>query len=403
MNINIKRICIVSQSHLCRNPRILKEAKALTAAGYQVTIITGIYSTELHQEDLSLLANTGILYKIYSDLSRQTLQTFKIRAIKKLGLFLERLGVESRYSLGYNAGRLTKVLQVQESDLYIMHQELATVIGSKLLQKHKVAFDLEDWYSEDLLPEARATRPLALLKKAETVALKNSAYCTTTSVSMAQKLADTYGCKKPDVVYNAFPSIDVISAEKQFVHPLKLFWFSQTIGPGRGLEEFISLLNRVPSMLELHLLGNISGDYQEMLIALMPTQHRIVFHSIVSSEELPAKIAEFDIGLALELTSPPSRNYTITNKFFQYIGSGLPVIATETEGQMEMFQQFKPGLLLPQKASEEDIDRLIQWLGNAEGLKLARQQALEAAGFFSWEQQAKKIIRLVEQALGTGC
>lgn len=115
----------------------------------------------------------------------------------------------------------------------------------------------------------------------------------------------------------------------------------------------------------------------------------------------PAKISEFDIGLALELTSPPSRNYTITNKFFQYIESGLPVIASETEGQREMFGRFQPGILLAQSPTENDIDSFIQWLHDAERLQSARQQALKAARFFSWDKQAQAIINLVTKALET--
>ncbi|MGN6180546.1 MAG: glycosyltransferase family 4 protein [Mucilaginibacter sp.] len=383
----------------------MKEARTLSAAGFEVHIINSVYAADLIDEDNQLIKDYKISVYHATDLTGHNISAWFDRLAFKIGrVLIQYAHTENVFALGYGSKRYIKLARSVQADLYICHQELATFVGNELLKEgYKVASDLEDWYSEDLLPDDRKMRPIKLLKKLEVNALKNSAYCTTTSVSMAQKLADTYGCKKPDVVYNAFPAADVISAEKQFDHTLKLFWFSQTIGPGRGLEEFISLLNRVPSMLELHLLGNVSSDYREMLIASMLKQHRVVFHSIVSNEELPAKIGEFDIGLALERTSPPSRNYTITNKFFQYIGSGLPVIATETEGQMEMFQQFKPGLLLPQKASEEDINRLIQWLGNAEGLKLARQQALEAARFFSWEQQAKKIIRLVEQALGTGC
>jgi len=401
LNPSAKKICIITQSHLCYNPRVLKEARTLSAAGFEVHIINGVYAADLIREDNKLIKDYKISVHHATDLTRHNLSAWFDRLAFKAGrALIQYAHAENVFALGYGSNRYIKLARSVQADLYICHQELATFTGNKLLKEgYKVAFDLEDWYSEDLLPDDRKMRPIKLLKDLEANALKNGAYCTTTSASMAQKLADTYECKKPDVVYNAFPAVADIPQEKEFNCTLKLFWFSQTIGPGRGLEEFISVLNHVPKTLELHLLGNISDDYRRILTAFMPRQHGLMFHSLVSNQELPAKIAEFDIGLALELTSPPNRNYTITNKFFQYIESGLPVIATETVGQMEMFQQFKPGLLLPQKPSENDIDRLVQWLGNDALLKQSRQQALMAARFFSWGQQAQKIIHLVKQAL----
>ena len=42
--INETRICLISKAHLSANPRLLKEARALSQAGYKVSIICGKYS-----------------------------------------------------------------------------------------------------------------------------------------------------------------------------------------------------------------------------------------------------------------------------------------------------------------------------------------------------------------------
>ncbi|MCF8294760.1 MAG: hypothetical protein K9I34_01750, partial [Bacteroidales bacterium] len=51
----MKKIGILTQSHLCRNPRVVKEANTLAAAGYDVHILTTFTSAELLQEDLTLI------------------------------------------------------------------------------------------------------------------------------------------------------------------------------------------------------------------------------------------------------------------------------------------------------------------------------------------------------------
>jgi glycosyltransferase involved in cell wall biosynthesis len=397
------KICIVTQSHLCRNPRVLKEATTLATAGYDVTILTNIISADLYRQDLlAISAFPAIKLQVISNLSVSNLHSFTDKFLSKIGrLLVHSFKIENSLALGYGAARYYNKAKAVKADLYICHQELATYIGTRLLNEGcKVAFDFEDWYSEDLLPEARAERPISLLRQLEAIALNKGAYCVTTSNALAKQLSQVYLCPQSKVIYNVFPSPGSVHNKiKGFSQPLKLFWFSQTIGPGRGIEQFMKILAALKTSLELHLLGNITVGYCEILTTLMPRQHQLYFHPLVDENQLAAKIAGFDIGLALELDTPLSRNYTITNKFFQYIQSGLPVIASETAGQDEAFDKFKPGFKLSQQPSSRQISELDRWLNHPGELQLAQQQAIEAAAFYNWENESKKLLQLVNNAL----
>ena len=79
------------------------------------------------------------------------------------------------------AGQQFKVAKDQK----VFVHRLATEEGKK------VAFDIEDWYSHDLLPEARASRPLALLRKLEKKALCNGVFSITTSESATVNLTSS--------------------------------------------------------------------------------------------------------------------------------------------------------------------------------------------------------------------
>jgi glycosyltransferase involved in cell wall biosynthesis len=396
-----KKVCIITQSHLCRNPRVLKEAIALAGEGYEIKILTSIISTDLYNQDLTAIKlYTNISLQVISDLSRLTINSIVDKLFTKIGRLLTRnLKIETSLSLGYGATRYYNKAKVIMADLYICHQELATYIGTKLMNAgYKVAFDLEDWYAEDLLPDARAERPINLLRRAESEALNKGIFCVTTSNALAKKLSQVYSCPQPQVIYNVFPSFDAMS-QKDFSNPLKLFWFSQIIGEGRGLEQFFNMISTFKNRLEIHLLGNISTRYHDKLNALLPKQHQLYFHSLIEENKLAEKIAEFDIGLALELDIPMSRNYTITNKFFQYIQSGLPVIASETEGQNEAFKKFNPGFKIPQKPTITQITQMEQWLNNTDELQVARKRTIEATSVYNWEIESKKIVSLVSRTL----
>ena len=397
---NKSRICIITQAHLCRNPRVLKEAITLSEIGYELFIVTSSYSKRLSLQDQFLIQNHNIKLVKISDLTKKDNHSLIDRGSKKLGnLLIKHFNFETSLALGYGSFRYYKICKALKADLYLCHQELATFIGNKLLRSGcKVAFDFEDWYSEDLLPDARNERPVNLLRKVESRALNSGLFSVTTSGALAQVLSKTYSCKLPAVIYNAFQSNTHLPEKtKSFNSPLKLFWFSQTIGTGRGLEEFMQVLASVKNTVELHLLGAITVEYKQELSLLIPLQHQIHFHKLVEEQHLAEKISSFDIGLALEKTEPLSRNYTITNKFFQYLQAGLPVITSETAGQSEVFNAYKPGFML-NKYSEPGQDAEFEnWLNDPEALTIARNRAKEAAYFYNWENESKKLIQLVNK------
>lgn len=399
-----KTIGIVSQSHLCRNPRVVKEAISLAKANYNVIIITSIYSKKLFTEDLKLIEGFNISIQIVSDLSQSNFKSLIDRIQKKLGTIVNQyLKIENPYTLGYGINRYMKLCVALAADLYICHQELATYIGTKLIKKgYKVAFDFEDWYAEDLLPKARQERPINLLKKTEAKALTSGLFCYTTSEALAHQLSENYKAKLPYVIYNVFPKLHIEHKHITLNKKLKLFWFSQSIGPGRGLEEFLEILNQINTGLEFHLLGNVSLDYQNFLTISLSKQHHLFFHHLVETSELAKKIATFDIGLAIEKDEPKSRNFTITNKFFQYLQSGLPIITSETAGQLEIFSKNNPGLLIKLKPNQQQLLELEQWLTDEKRLNEAKAKAIELGKIYNWEIEEKKLIHMINHYINEG-
>jgi glycosyltransferase involved in cell wall biosynthesis len=399
MKYILKQICIITQSHLCRNPRVVKEALLLVEKGYTVTIINSTYDHDLNAQDIHIIEGSGIELLHVAQLEKRNLTSFLYRWIKKTGnLLVKYLKIQTPMALGYASWEYVSVALKQHADLYICHQELGLYCGVCLLKHNKkVAFDFEDWYAEDLLPDAQIDRPLKLLRRLEHDALNQGAFCLTTSNIMARQLAATYHSPVPNVVYNTFDvETNILTNTKAFTSPLKLFWFSQTIGPGRGLEEFLQLINSVPMKLEIHLLGMVSDSYKNFLLQMPGPQHQLLFHSLVAPDKLAAKIAQFDIGLALELSTPQSRNYTITNKLFQYLMSGLPIIATNTMGQQEVINKYNVGISIDFNDIERSLNRLMALFNDSQRIKDLSQQARKMAAVLSWDAEKEKLFDPIE-------
>lgn len=116
---------------------------------------------------------------------------------------------------------------------------------------------------------------------------------------------------------------------------------------------------------------------------------------------LSARIAEHDIGLALESPQIRSRDLTVTNKLFQYLEAGLAVVATKTAGQIEVLQQFPgAGILVPSGDAMALANAINDWVGDREKLHASQRSAKQAGQQIPWSTQAEKLVAQVVISLG---
>lgn len=419
------KILILIGAHLCTAPRPQKEADILSAAGHEV-IVRGVwFDPSLVNRDRHLIAQKSWKFKPVLDFCPcHRLTNSYVRLEAKLARKqFQQSGRFSPSLLGYGARAMLKAALQEKADLTIVHSEAGLWVGEQLLKRGLcVGVDFEDWFSQDLLPSALVTRPVKEIKRLEEHLIRNCSYCLTTSQALSEALANTYQALKPTVIYNIFPpelkgqssnhlqlktqnstySLQERCANKT-QHLPRLHWFSQTIGPGRGLETLFQSLSYLHLPVEIHLRGNYSENARAWLEPQIPEnwRDRIFIHPTVANDELPDRIAENDIGLALEQTHPPSRNLTITNKLFQYLQAGLAVIATDTAGQREVFQKCPDiGRLIPCQHPSALADAITDLIQNPHTLQTAKQAARKASEEnFSWKSQCDRMIQITNRVL----
>jgi glycosyltransferase involved in cell wall biosynthesis len=114
------------------------------------------------------------------------------------------------------------------------------------------------------------------------------------------------------------------------------------------------------------------------------------------------RIAEHDIGLALETPSVRSRDLTVTNKVFQYLEAGLAIVATETAGQREILSECsEAGVLVPAADPKAIAAALSSFINDPAKLRAAKAAALRASQErFSWGEQEAALIQSATLALG---
>jgi glycosyltransferase involved in cell wall biosynthesis len=150
-------------------------------------------------------------------------------------------------------------------------------------------------------------------------------------------------------------------------------------------------------------LGDVRPGYRDELLARVPAARRKAIHFLppVSPTELPGKLTEFDVGLALESQQPRNHDLTISNKIFQYLNAGLAVVATDTVGQSEVLRAVPAcGLLVAADVPSMVTAQLDSLLGQRDRLRACQMAARAAAtADYCWEQDAPRLLAAVAAAL----
>jgi len=400
------RILIIIIGHLCNAPRPQKEAETLANAGHDVTVAGVWFDPEFVRRDRLLMKNKKWRFEPIIDFQpHQKINNFFVRLRSRLAKEkFQKLGIFSPSLFGYGTRAMLRYALQQKADLTIVHSEGGLWVGSQLLdQGYQVGVDFEDWFSEDLLPEARASRSIKQLKSLENRLINECTYCLTTSHAMAEAMAEAYNSKPPTVIYNTFPLEDRLQldgkiCDRQNLNIPSIHWFSQTIGQGRGLEILFQSLRHVNKPVEIHLRGNCSESSHQWLDSqiLQEWYGQIFIHPTVPTNELLSRIAEHDIGLALEIPYCFNRQFTITNKLFQYLQAGLAVIATDTSGQREILSKYPEiGQLILNNGAIALADAINTLIENPQKLAATKKAALSVAqDSLNWENQEDSILRL---------
>jgi glycosyltransferase involved in cell wall biosynthesis len=300
--------------------------------------------------------------------------------------------------------------QKQGADLTIIHAESGLWVGCQLLARgFRIGVDFEDWYSEDIPTLEKINHPFKQLKHFESQLLRKCSYRLATSKVMADGLAAAYGTPRPVCIYNTFPRLerqhmDGRILDRQRGDVPSIVWFSQTIGTGRGLEPFLAALPIMKRKFEIHLRGSIRPEVKSRFLALCPNDWRdcLYFHPTVPNHELLSRLAEHDIGLALEQKDVLSRNLTVTNKLFQYLQAGLAIVATRTAGQAEVLSNVPEVGELTDYEPEKMAAAVNRLLESDNHLSKAKQASLTGfENLYCWERQEPVLVEHAQAALNS--
>lgn len=339
-------ICLISPGHLTSNPRLVKEADALTAAGHTVEVIHG-RSFPAHDVEDQRFGGRGwhvasrVPYGVLASVSFRWRQ----RVRQRFSILLLRLGLNHPW-LHYLAIHpvcvdLIRAALSVKADLYIAHYPPALPAAALAASRagSLYAFDAEDFHLGDVPDSRPYAMRRRLVRFVESRHIHGCSYVTAASPGIADAYVSAYGISRPSVLLNVFSRASAPSAPSArgwFSDEPSIYWFSQTIGPNRGLESALQAIALSVSRPLLVLRGFVSDDYRKSLVELasaLDVLDRLRFLSHASPDDMTGLAAPHDLGIASETGYTPNNAIALSNKLFTYLLSGVPVLLSDTPGQ----------------------------------------------------------------------
>ncbi len=412
----MKKITLISSAQLAYNPRLVKEADALHAAGFAVRVVAMDMDAARAQLDQSLMVGRGWQLEVVTARRngaghglwrraafRQKLSSMLVQGVNTGGL---RTLAYSRF-----APELARLAAHEPADLFIAHNLPALPAAAQAARRWqaKLGYDAEDFQGGIRRFDAAPTLEDTLTARIEAEFLPQCQHLTAASPGVAAAIAGLAGGHRALPVLNVFPLAERPAAPpvRPPGGPLKLYWFSQVVGTDRGLADAVRAVALLPAgSVELHLRGQCDAAARRYLDELIARHgaatQAVTVHPPVPLRELVALTAQYDVGLALE--EPISENRVIcmhdlcTNKVFTYLLAGLALAATALSDEKPVYDGA--GFVYPHGQPEKLAAGLRHWLEHPAALRAAQEKAWAlGATRYNWDLEKEKLVAAVKNVL----
>lgn len=408
-----RKVVIITSGQPSLNPRLVKEADLLAEIGDDVTVIYQYWNNWATELDNAILKDKKWnAIRIGGDPFTQKISYWYTRLRHKISvLMLKTFGFIynlPELAIGRCTIELTKTAQKIKAEVYISHNLAALPAAVNAAKKNNAycGFDAEDFHRQEVSDDLQSLH-YQLVKYIEDKYLQATDYFTAASPKIAAHYKALYPQLNPSTINNVFPIKNLVNFEDKInSKELKLFWFSQTIGPKRGIEDAIAAIGSLKnSSISLTLLGDISQDQLHYFktfateAGLNPSQ--LQFLAPVQPEHIFKLAKNYDIGLALETGFCLNNNIALSNKIFTYLTSGLAIIASETSAQKEFTSTYsKVGKSYPIHNIKALAALINFYIQNNDQLTQAKKEAhLLAKNELNWEKESIKFLKLVTKPI----
>ncbi|MGW7834702.1 glycosyltransferase [Staphylococcus xylosus] len=259
-------------------------------------------------------------------------------------------------------------------------------------KKAKVIFDAHEIYSKNMFVDSK---PLLskVVQELEKCFTKNiNSFITVSNAAKDYYLSQGYK-KEPIVITNA-PIKEGFVAKNNNNNNFEVVYQGQLVS-NRGYEEFLEAgryINDENIKLIIRGFGHLENELKDL--KKKKDINNVDVQDPVEMNQLVKSMSNSDVGVVL--TKPTSINfeYTVSNKIFECLHAGLPVILSPVKEHIYLNDKYNFGIILDEVTPGKIAEAILKLKENAELYKELKKNVVKASNILTWQNEERKLIEI---------
>lgn len=369
------RIALVTVGHIVTDARVTqKQAVSLAEIGHQVAV-----------------------FACGKEVGKSSYKGVELHALRQ-----QAQGLRHRFKL---APRLTGAAIDWKPDVIACHDPiaLANVLKARRNLSIPVVFDCHELHFETLpsrlpWPASKIVRSLSAWSLARLG--RKCDWITVVSPPSRDFYLNARGDEKVTVIHNS-PRAEWCPPCNHSATGTVTVCHEGNLNTGRGLVQMLEALAiaRKQADIRLMLIGKVEDQdkalYEQTVERLNVAEH-VDGPKWVSYDQVGASIAKCQIGLVV-MQPTPNNFRSLSNKVYNYMGSGLPVIGMAGSATGSLIQQYNSGILVDPTDAAQIAASIVKLAADVKlRSSLGKNGRVAIAHELGWEHMALKLKDIYE-------
>ena len=175
-----------------------------------------------------------------------------------------------------------------------------------------------------------------------------------------------------------------------------LIYIGYHVENGSGIENVFKSLNNLPHDVNFILLGsNWSVEYFNNLVKKLGISNRVLFIDPLPINYLPIVANYAKIGICPTIDDGTLSTYhSLPNKIFDYIGSNLPIIASDLPEHTNLIESYNNGRIIFENSNQKDKDISQSFSEIIDNYNFFKKNAIECAKLHRTENEYQKLNQI---------
>jgi glycosyltransferase involved in cell wall biosynthesis len=415
-----KKIIMVVTNEVITDNRVKKEAQSLSK-NYSVLVLGFLRNDVKVREKVDnykilrikepILRRLFVKSKLFKSLftveSNQGLNNKKVQRLS----FMDYVGDFLQIMFLLNKSfTVFKKLTMMKADIYHAN-DLDTLVPCVLAAKKyggKVIYD-----SHELCTEEGWVKSIFFKNMMVSIENRYINMCDdviTVNKSIAYELKNRYNLvNKPNVILNTPIQQKInekpdkkpeLMIKKQILKKNKKclsVLFTGFLAPDRGLEEMVDALEHVNGV---HFYIRGFGTIVESLkdrIKKLGISKKVTFLPVVSPDKLIKLSSKYDVGIIFYRKTTLNHLYCTPNKLFEFMMSGLCILANDLPELKRFITQCKSGMVINSEKRDE-IKQALEFLrDNPNKLNEFKKNSFKSGKLYTWKAEEKKLLKIYDK------